>query len=277
MKNLGLLVAAIACGCGSSHGNKTADAPSGQDSKMFQDAPGFMDAPSSGFDFSCTGNPAPTTAAANVTISGTVTEVSLNGTTPAINPLQGATVVACKGNCAGPNKLATSTSDASGNFSDGPFATGGTPLAGYFRMTHTGDRTIYEYPAVPVTADATGVPILTFTPTIIQALALVPGGCTQNDATKGMLAVLTTDCQDQRITDSANVTLTIKQGGTVVSGTTVIDLGALSPMAAGVFLVCNVPAGVTNVAAKYMSTTLLAHDVNVTAATTTSTEIRPGY
>ena len=226
------------------------------------------------FDFSCMGNPAPTTADAMVTISGTATEVSIQGMAPSIAPLADAAVVACKGDCLGQNRLATATSDMNGAFTLGPIATGGTPLPGYVNMTHANDRTVFAYPATPVTTNVVGVPVLTFTPAVVQALALV--GCTQSDA-NGMLGIVATDCAETRITDSTNIALSVKQNGTDVAGTTTIDAGQLSNMAAGLFIVCNVPPGTTNVGAAYRGTGMLAHDVEVTAGTTTETQVRPGY
>ena len=231
------------------------------------------------FDFSCSGNSAPTTADAMVTISGTATEVGVMGTTPTFNPLVGATADACKGNCTGPNKLATATTDAQGGFSDGPITTGGTPLTGaYLKLTPPNgsmDKSVLEYPAEPVTTNLANIPLFTLTPTGVSALAFF--GCNQNFVTNGMLAILVTDCMNNPINDSSNITITVMQNGTAVSSTP-IDLGAVSPMAAGTFLVCNIPANATtNVGVKYKTMTLLAHDVNVAANTITATQIRPGY
>jgi len=228
------------------------------------------------FDFSCSANTAPTTGAANVTLSGTVTEVGISGMTPTMTPLADATVDACKGDCLAANKLGTMATNASGAFSIGPLATGGTPLNGYLTMTHTGDRTVQVYPAEPVRADLVGIPVLTFTPALLGLLAQF-GGFTQDPA-KGMLIIAVTDCTDQRITDSAGIALLVKQGGTDVAGTTTIDLSPAGQMAAGLFLVGNVPVGAaTSVGATYGGHTLLAHDVGVTAGTTTQTIVRPGY
>jgi hypothetical protein len=225
-------------------------------------------------DLSCVGNTIGPVAA-TVTVAGTVTELGIQGTSPTITPLAGATLNACKGNCQGANKLDTQTSDAQGAFTTKALTTGGTPLDGYISMTHTGDRTVQAYPPYPLTQNLPNVPILTFTPGILQALAIF-AGCTQ-DAAKGMGAVIVTDCMNNRITDGANVALSLKQGGVEVTGTTVVDGGTLSPMGAGLFLICNVPPGLTTVNATYMSMTFLAHDMTFTAGTTSETQIRPGY
>jgi hypothetical protein len=265
------LVFALAA-CGSSN-SKSPDAqvivdaaPDARPIDAAVDAPAMV-------SFACSSNPAPTTANAMVSYAGTVTEFGLNGTTPTLTPLAGATVVACKGNCAAGNKLATATSNASGAFTDGPFATGGTPLVAYLHMTHSGDEEIYSFPPVPVTKDVSGVPVLTFSSTLVSLLPVL--GCSQQ-AANGMVVIAATDCNDTRITDSANVTVSVKQGGST-AGDMPIDLGAQTSMAAGLFLVCNVPPGATTVGATYMGHTFLAHSVTSFAGTMTESMIRPGY
>lgn len=258
--------------CGSDH-KASPDAPvvlidAPIDSKVIDAAP---DAPS--FDFSCAGNSAPAVNA-NVTISGAVEEIGFAGGSPTITPLSGAAVTLCKGNCNGTsNQLGSGTTNGSGDFSIGPVATGGTAIDGYARVTHTGDRTILGFPAAPVATDVTQ-PVITFSDTLIALLGNV--GCSQQ-AGNGMVALFVTDCMNKPLSDSANVTVSVQQGGSNV-GDPPIDAGTLSPMAAGFYLVCNVPAAAaTTVGAKYMNMDLRAHDVLTTAGTTTETIVRPGY
>lgn len=258
--------------CGSDH-KANPDAPvvlidAPIDSKVIDAAP---DGPM--FDFSCMGNSAPAVNA-NVTVSGAVEEIGFSGGSPTIMPLSGAAVTLCKGNCQGAgNNLGSGTTDGSGDFSIGPIATGGTAINGYARVTHSGDRDILGFPAAPVATDITQ-PVITFQNTLITLLGNV--GCTQS-ANNGMVAVFVTDCMSKPLSDSANVTLSVQQGGSNV-GDPPIDAGTLSSMAAGFYLICNVPPGATTtVGAKYMNTSLLAHDVMVTAGTTTETIVRPGY
>ena len=262
-----LLVGAAACGSN----NNTPDAPivvidASPDAKVFLDAPPPM------FDFSCLNNNPPTVAA-QVTLSGVVSEGSLNG----LNPLSGATVDACIGNCLGAaNKLGTATSDAQGAFTLGPITTGGTAIDGYLKMTNAGDRPAITYPHAAIAADAAGVPVLTFQPLIVS-VALPMVGCTQDDSTNGMLAVVVNDCMGTRITDGTGLAIAVKQGGNTV-GDQPIDAGNLSPMAAGVYLICNVPENATtNVSATYNGMDFLAHDIGVTKGTIVETEVRPGY
>src|SRR5262245_44579870 len=111
------LVVALAA-CGSSKHNPDAmivvhDSP--PDMKIFMDAP--IDAPPV-VDLACLGNTTYPSASANVTVSGSAQQVDVQGITPMITPLVGATVDACQGTCATP--LATSTTDMNGAYSDGP-------------------------------------------------------------------------------------------------------------------------------------------------------------
>ncbi|MGE5185578.1 MAG: hypothetical protein ACM31C_26135 [Acidobacteriota bacterium] len=283
------LVLALAA-CGSSNSKKPPDAQivvpdAPPDAKVFLDAP--IDAPPV-FDFACVNNPAPMTANATVAISGNAQEVGISGgTTPTFSPLANATVDACTGNCMGQGALGSAMTDASGNFNVTGIATGGTPLAAYLKLTPPAptppatmpDKTVLEYPAEPVTADVTGIPLFTLTPTAAADLAIL--GCTST-STQGMLAVLLTDCSNMPITDTTHTQLIIKQGGTdITASLTVINLGQFSSMAAGTYLLCKVPANATtSVGATYtqtMTTTFLAHDVAVVADEITATQIRPGY
>lgn len=231
------------------------------------DAP--PDAPS--FDFSCSGNSAPT-AGSNFTVTGNVQEVALQGTQPSIGPLADAAMTLCTGSCSGGNNLGSASTDASGNFSIGPNATMGSAVDAYVRMTHTGDRTVLAFPSSPFTGD-TVQPIITFQDIIIQFGSQF--GCDQQ-AGNGMLGLLISDCANMPITDGSRLTISVQQNGSDV-GDPPIDAGGLSQMAAGFYLVCNVPPGTTTVGAKYDNMDLRSHDVETTAGTTTETIVRPGF
>ena len=247
------------------------------------DAKVWMDAPAPVFDFSCANNPAPTAATAQITLGGTVQEASIGGGGLTTTPLDNATVRACKQpstlDCTmQANRYGSDTTDAQGAFSIGPIPTSSMPLNTYLDMTHTGSRETFLYPPQPLQADLANIPMVTFSQTLVSLLGSIPGGCTQNDASNGLLFVAVSDCANTAISDSANLQLVIKQGGNVVAGTTVIDLGAQNAQAAGTYIVCNVPANpVTNVGATYNGMNLLAHDVKIAVGTTTLTAIRPGY
>jgi hypothetical protein len=268
---------ALAAACGSDHATpdaaiKIIDAP--PDAKVFSDAPPKV------YDFSCMGNAAPTSATANITVSGSVQEISISGMTPSIAAIEGATVNACDATlstCTQQNRLGTDTSAADGSFSVGPVATSSMPVDAYLEMTKTGSRTVRTYPASPLVADQGMIPMLSFAPSFVQVLPFL--GCEQqDDDTKGMVALAITDCADMPLGDTPNLTIVLKQGGTAVSGTSVVDLGQASSQAAGTYIICNVPEGATTeVGATYNGMALRAHNVKVVKATTTATILRPGY
>lgn len=243
------------------------------------------------FDFSCMGNAAPTTAAANVTLSGFAAEVVLSGMQPTIQAAHGAKVDFCDASsteCAGQDQLDTVTTPASGcpqmgcPFTSDSLATGGTPLDIYVRVSKNNNLTSYIFPASPVTANVANVPAAMFSQALIS---LLPAAGITQDPTKGILLVALTDCANAPISDTANITLSIKQNGMDVQGTMSIDAGMFSPQLAGTFVVFNVPAGpdamnpsaATEVGATYKGMAMRAHSVNVYRNSTTGTQLRPGY
>ena len=266
--------------CGSSN-NSSIDAPlaidapgTGVDAKVFLDAP--PDAPPV-YDFSCVGTPAPTTATDPITISGVATEVGATGMTPAtptFTPLVGATATACKANCFMANNLANTVSTTGGAYTLTPVVTNGVALDGYVRMAKAGDRQTYVFPAYPFTKNTPNVPIVTFTTDALGQLFM----SSHQDAAKGVIGLAVTDCANTPIGE--DVTISIKQGGADVVGTSTLDLGTLDPAAKGTYLIFNVPAGATVVGAVYMGAStmpLASHTVVSFAAGTTATTVRPGY
>src|SRR5688500_11348571 len=139
----------VLAGCGGGSGG-TVDAPI-----VIVDAPPdakeWLDAPPPMFDFSCAGNPAPTTAPAQITIAGTVSRVEFTGTLM-INPLDGASMRVCAApgapNCStsGNQYGSTVTTANGGMYSIGPFATGGQPVDAFVDMTESTSRTTFVYP-----------------------------------------------------------------------------------------------------------------------------------
>lgn len=272
------MLALAACGSDSAKtdaGITLIDSPT-PDAKVWEDAP-----PGPTYDFSCTSNPAPTDATATVTLSGTAQEAGfdLSSFQFTLTSLEDATVDACKAgapDCVDDNSYGTVTTDATGAFSLGPIDTDMMPLDGYLALTKTGSRTLYTYPPQPLIADFTGIPMLTLAPSLIGVLGQV--GCSQNDQNNGMLLLAFTDCADMPIGDVDNLTISIKQNDTEVSGASVLHLGELQAQLAGTFLVCNVPENATTtIGGKYQSTELRAHDVKVVKGATTATIVRPGY
>jgi hypothetical protein len=273
LRFVALCLAVAACGGNEAKPDASIDAPKTPDAKVWNDAP-----PGPTFDFTCMGNTAPTTADANITLTGSVQQLHIEGITPSVMAVADASLKACvagAADCDNANLKGTATSAADGSFSIGPITTGGTPLDVYIEMTKTNTRTTFTYPASPFTAAPPAVPMLTFTPGAISVFGAL--GCNQDDG-NGIIALAITDCADDPISDSNNIDIVIKQNGTEVSGTGIVDLGALNDQAAGTFLVCNVPpAAVTNVGATYKGKALRAHDVKVVADANTATILRPGY
>jgi hypothetical protein len=266
-----LVVGSLALAACGGDGSATADASiDAVDAKVYEDAPPPT------FDWSCEANKTPpSTASANVTLSGIVSAVSLAGG-GSFAPLQGADVTVCNNgaNCAMmSNQDGDDVSDAQGAWSVGPIATGGNALDDYIEMKMTGYRTTYAYPDAPFTGNAAGIPILTFDGTTAAALGFL--GC---DASQAIIGLALVDCAMAPITDSNNVMITIKQNGAAVTTATPIDASTFNAMAAGTFLVCGVPANATTeVSASYMSHTFVAHDVKTVANETTMTLLVPGY
>jgi hypothetical protein len=253
------------------------------------DAP--PDAAEPTFDFSCMGN-TQGAAAANVMLSGFAAEIVLNGATPDVQPAHSATVDFCKAastTCLTTDKLNSKTTPTMGcpmtgcAFASDALPTAGAPLDIYIKLTKTGDRPTFIYPASPVVANVTNIPGVMFTSTIIPTL--VAFGIIQQDDGKGNMLLAVTDCATMPITDSANVTVTLKQNGAVVAGTNTLDLSQADPALAGTYAIFNVPAGATaqapalatEVSATYKTKALRAHTVNVFRDSTTGTQLRPGF
>lgn len=272
---LASILASAACGGGS---DAKPDAPVIIIPDAAIDAP--PDAFEPQFDLSCRNNAAPTTADTNIVISGAALEVVIAGTMPSVAPSHNATIDTCKNNCAGGDKLDTKTTAASGcpstgcPFTTGSLATNSQPFDIYLKVTKTNNRPTLLYPPAPLTTGFANVPAITFTNSAISALALA--GINQ-EAGKGNLVLAIADCMNMPITNTNDIVLQIKQGGVAVAGTTEINASMFSPMLAGSYLVFNVPPGVTSIGATYKGMALRAHDVNVVAATTTATAVRPGY
>ncbi len=268
----------VACGDdSSSDDNDTNDAIDDDDTDMVMidaappDAP--VDAPpilidAAEIDDSCAGNPAPTTAPAEIVLSGNVQEVSLSGGSAVV----GATVDAVS--VANDMVLQSTTSGAQGAFSL-TLTTGGTPVNGYARLTNTGFRRTAVYPPSALAGSFTGLPAPIVTPATFGNLELF-AGVEQNDTVNGALLVLVSDCAGEPVNGA---TVTVTQNGASVG--TLLDLSDAQP---GAYAFFNVPAGVVTVGATYNGTTFRAHDVKAFAnsseapnGTITATLIQPGY
>jgi hypothetical protein len=88
------------------------------------------------------------------------------------------------------------------------------------------------------------------------------------------------------ISDTANLTLVLKQDGTALSGLQQFDLSQADPALAGTYAIFNVPAGpaagndpskVTEVSGTYKTKALRPHSVRTFRDATTATQLRPGF
>lgn len=268
-------IAAIAftAACGDD-GGATIDAPKIIDAAPDAPPDAYVpDAPN--YDFSCLNNQQ-AAAAANVMLSGTVTEISLNlAANPPIasNPASGVVLEACKANCTGLDSLdTTAATGATGAFTTASLATGGQPLDGYLKATKGPNWDTYVYPAAPLVTSQAMVPVLMLTDQVGDNLSAV----VTHTAGRGVVAVFVTDCAGTPI---GGATVTVTRGSTTFPGTQAA--GSFSPMGEGAFITFDIPPDtnttVTTVNATYMGMTLRAHDVKVFANSLTATQVKPGF
>jgi hypothetical protein len=227
----------------------------------------FNDAPPVNYNFACFGLPAPTTATATVTVSGTVETIV--GQTP--TPVEGATVQAFKAGNA--TVLDTETSAADGTFTTAALTTNGVPLDGYLRASKAASRTTYLYPPNKLAANLVGAPLPLLSDTTFAALSGFLGA--QDDVNDGVLLLAITDCSLAPITGAT---------ATAMQGATSIALTDLSMLQAGLYVALNVPDGDVTVGGSYSSMTFPTHVAHVykkpgdanAEGTITSTAVVPG-
>lgn len=242
------------------------------------------------FDFSCMGNSQPA-AAQTVTLSGFAAEIVLGqGGQPDIQPSHSATVEFCNASsttCTNADLLDTQTTPMMGcpatgcPFTSDALTTGGTPLDLYSKVSKTGLRTTYIYPSAPVTANVANIPGAMFSPALISLLGAIGIDQTAGNA---IMLIAITDCASMPISDTANTTIVLKQGGVAVQGTMQLDLSQADPALAGTYAIFNVPAGtveqgslVTEVSGMYKTKALRTHEVRAFRDATTATQLRPGF
>lgn len=265
------LTSLVACG---DDGGATTIVDSGiVDAPPIDNAPPIDQPPPITYDFTCSTNTTPPAAAATITVSGTANEITFNG----LEPLVGAVVKACKGDCMDANLLATATPNptvAGGAFSTGAMATtGGAAIDGYLLITKSTHWPTRIYPFAPLTEDLLDVPTAMVTDALVGQLGLA--GINQVDG-NGIVAVLLSDCG------------TVPQGvgGAVVSvnvgsnevGDDAFDASSFGdPTFAGVYLIPNVPPGDVVVKASFNGTNFLENTATVVADGLTGAQMRPGY
>jgi hypothetical protein len=211
--------------------------------------------------FGCLGAPLPTTAPALVTVNG---QIRANALSP--NALSGAIVTALRVGAA--DTLAVDTSDTPGMYSVS-ITTGGTPVNGYLKVTHSGQLDTYAYPAVPLAGNLT-TNVLMPTSSELAFLGTAVGVTQKVDS--GFVGVIVKDCLGATV---AGATVATTPAGPVRynSGSTP-SANATATSTDGVAYVFNVTGDVT-VRASFGGMQLRAHVVTARAGTVTLTEIQP--
>lgn len=263
--------------CGDDGGGKAQDAGP-QDGITIHDTTPTPDSPPVDADpnlsFSCYQNTAPTTAPANISISGTVSTFS----TGSGSAIVGAPVKACKGDCTGNNVLAMTESGADGAFDTGAIATNDAPVPGYLIATKPPGSDVayfktFVYPAAPLAASLANIPVPLITQDNLDQIAIAVG---TQDADKGVLALLVEDCSSP-YKGVIGAQVSVKEGGADVGGNAFDVGGLLGDQAAGTYLITNVPPGTATITVSYAGMTFLTNTVTIEAMAATAAQIRPGY
>ena len=216
-----------------------------------------------GAGFGCLGQPLPTTAPAGIGISGNIEQNALSP-----SPLPGAAVAAFR-NSDTTAALDSATSDTPGHYTL-QVTTGGTPVDGYLRVTHSGYIATYAYPARPLAANVV-TNVLMITTQELTFLGSAVGA--SQTAGKGFIGVIVKNCDGTPI---AGATVTTSPAGTVrYNSASGPSSSATSTAADGVAYVLNVAAGTVTVQANGGGHTLRQHIVNARADAVTLTEIQP--
>lgn len=215
------------------------------------------------FDFTCMNNPAPTTAPATITLSGTTQNFNLLAMM--LEPVANAAVVTR--NAADQMVGAPTTSDMQGNFTLANLPTQNAPIDGYLEASKQGNRTARVYPPQPMNADQAMIPVPLLSNTTF-GLIQQGAGVTQDPA-NGSVGLVILDCAGTAINGA---TISVKQGGVEVGEQ--FDAGAFFP---GTWFIFNVPPGATEVGATINAMPLRTHTIGSAAATTSGTIVNPGF
>lgn len=206
------------------------------------------------------------TVPATITITGTVAERSVSGTTP----LENVTIGAYRSSDEA-TAVATATSAADGTFTL-TIETGGVELTGFVKGELAGYATSYLYPAEPVATDTTMVPLSMVTTENYDGFYAF----TQETQTAGtgLIIVLVTDGASpvEDATVSTSPAATYKYSNPT-SG--LPDMTSSSTAADGLGYVLNAPAGAITVSATKTGATFKSNSVKAFADALTTTQIIP--
>ena len=212
--------------------------------------------------FGCVNDALPTTAPALVAVNGSI---RANFLSP--GPVSNAIITAYR--IGAPDTIASDTSTTPGDYAVS-ITTGGTPVNGYLKVTHSGQLDTYAYPSRPLAANLT-TNVLMPTQSELDFLG-VAVGVTQS-ASNGFIGVVVKDCFGATV---AGATVSTSPGGTVkYNSNGAPSTSATSTSTDGVAYVFNVPAGDVTVRANGGGETLRQHVVTARAGTVTLTEIQP--
>ena len=212
--------------------------------------------------FGCVDDTLPTTAMPLVTVNG---QILADAFSP--DPVGGAVVTAFRVGVA--ESLAVDTSDTPGFYAVS-ITTGGTPVNGYLRVTHSGQLDTYAYPSRPLTENLT-TNVLMPTDGELTVLGSLTG-VTQSGG-NGFIGVVVKDCFGATV---AGATVSTTPAGTVrYNSGGAPSASATSTSSDGVAYVFNVTPGDVTVRANGGGETLRQHVVTARAGTVTLTEIQP--
>lgn len=223
--------------------------------------------------YACLGDSAPSPQAM-VSIAGTIDTVNASY---AVGPLGSASVTVCTGDCTGANALGSATTGSDGTFSAGPFATNGTAIAAYLKVTDATYVTTLAYPGAPLASNGTAQAIdfsTSFESLLPDITLAIPGS--KCGSGMGLIGVLITDCNNTQITDTANLTVTVQQNGSD-AGDGVISVGSALASFNGFYIDCEVPDGTTTIKASYKGMDFLPNTVNSVTGDAIEAVVRPGY
>jgi hypothetical protein len=267
----GIPLLALALGCGGGGGSTppTDSAQQADGSAPPIDAKVYMDAPTG--DFGCLGAALPTTADDPVTIDGT-TE-SLSGLSTVKEP--GVLVEAyATGNG---TALTSDTSASDGTFSL-TVTTGGTPLDGYLKATKSGLLDFYVFPATPIAASISNVPVLLLSSSSLGTVETIASVTPANDPSSvGLVGVVVEDCAGNPV---AGATVSLTESSAAVGDMrymagSVPSTTATTTDSSGAAFVFNVPTGTATVTAQVAGMTLRTHDITVTGNAVHATIVVP--
>lgn len=220
MRNL-LVCLLVAVGCGGGGGNGDGNNP---DTNPGIDA--AIDAPP---------------AAVMVTISGTVVERTSGGSSPEAD----VTIAAYRSSDEN-TALATTTSDAQGNFSL-TISTNGEGIVGFLKASKTGFTTVYLYPHRPVTEDLAMVPLNMLSESTFNLLA----GFGNQQAGNGVVALIVLSGPEFNSTpvEGATISTTPASNPYRYNSNTGLPTSTTATAADGIAFAFNAPAGAITVTA----------------------------